>query len=175
MIFSRVYCTVLIIVHVALECYQCNRLRKALCADMAKTHIFLLRSSDQITFYLRRSRKVYESRFFFSFSFLTHVKIMTLCDHMWPLWQVCPHVTTVNTPDKCDHISLVSSHVTRVTTSWTIGHHGHLDIMDIKTSWTFGHHGHLDITDIWTSRTFGHHGHLNITKENIWKFFLFCY
>ena len=101
------------------------------------------------TFYLRRSRKVYESRFlsFLNyFEFLTYVKIVTTCDkvdhmwnvwphvtsvttcdkcdHMWPLWQVCPHVTIMNTRDKCDHI------------------------MVIETSWTFGHHGHLDNTDI---------------------------
>ena len=43
-----------------------------------------------------------------------------------------------------------------IWTSWTFGHHGHLDIMDIWTSWIFGHHGYLDIMDFGTSWTWGH-------------------
>ena len=59
-----------------------------------------------------------------------------------------PFWVEVATNGKCDHMSLLSSHVTSVTTSWTFGHHGHKDIMDIWTSRTFGHHRHLDIMDI---------------------------
>ena len=64
-----------------------------------------------------------------------YVTSVNLCDHMWQVWQ------------HCDHMSLVLSHVTRVTTSWTFEH---------WTSWTFGHHGHLEIMGIWTSWTIGH-------------------
>jgi len=93
-----------------------------------------------------------------------HVTNVTTCDKCDYMWQVWPHVTSVTTFDKCDHMWQVWPPVTSVTTcdkcdnmdmdiwtSWTFGHHGHLDIMDIRTSWTFGHHGHLDIMDIWTS------------------------
>ena len=63
------------------------------------------------------------------------------CDHMWQVWSL---VTSVTTCDKCDNMDV------DIWTSWTFGHHWHLDIIDIWTSWIFGHHRHLDIMDIWT-------------------------
>ena len=51
------------------------------------------------------------------------------------MWQLCPH-----------------PYVKTVTTKWTFGHHGHLDITDIwisLTSWVFEHCGHMDIRTSW--------------------------
>ena len=64
-----------------------------------------------------------------------HATSLTTCDKCDYMWQVWPHVTKC---DKCDHIM-------DIWASWTFGHHGHLDIMDI---WTYGH---LDMTDIWNT------------------------
>ena len=59
------------------------------------------------------------------------------------MWQVWPHVTSVTTCDKCDHMWQVLPHVTSVT---TLGHHGHLDIW---TSWTFGHSKRTCLKILW--------------------------
>ena len=51
---------------------------------------------------------------------------------LWPYVTMWPWLMSVTTGDKSDYM-------------WQLCH-GHLDIMDIWTSWTFGHHGHLNIT-----------------------------
>ena len=63
---------------------------------------------------------------------------------------VWPHVTSVTTYDRFDHMREVWPHVISVITHDKCDH----------------------IMDIWTSWTLRHHRHLKISKEHIWKFFL---
>ena len=73
---------------------------------------------------------------------------------LWPYVTMWPWLMSVTTGDKSDYM-------------WQLCH-GHLDIMDIRTSWTFGHHGHLDIVDKYLDIM---DKYLDRTKEHIWKFF----